>query len=843
MSGGLQEHAADDFRRTAESAASRVIGRYSSSFGLATRLLREPVRTRVRSIYALVRIADEIVDGAAAGSGEDGAQIAAALDDYERRTEEALDSGFSTDLVIHAFARAARASGITAELTRPFFASMRADLEVSAHTAESFARYVDGSAEVVGLMCLHVFATDDAAAPVPPDPELIAGARSLGAAFQKVNFLRDLREDSEIRGRSYFPGLEPAGPTEEQKLALLADIDEDLARAQASIERLPASSRAAVQAAHDLFAALSRRLRRTPAARLREHRVRVPTVQKAAIAARAVAGGRGRARSRVAGGADGAHRPVAQPRRVVIIGGGVAGLATAALLATEGHQVTVLERGEEVGGRAGTWREGGFTFDTGPSWWLMHECFEHFFALLGERIEDHLDLVDLDPAYRVLGEEYAHPLDLFGDRERSAAAFEAEESGAGDALRAHLDSARGAYEMATSSFLYTTFSAVPVRTLLRLTPRAGSLARLLGESLHDLAARTVADTRLRQVLGYPAVFLGATPRTAPSLYHLMSAMDLEDGVRYPRGGFTRFIEVLRGLAEDAGAEIRTGVEVTRIRTTEQGRARVAGVEARPADGSGGTEAIGADVVVSAADLHHTETSLLPRALQTYPERIWRSRTSGPGAVLAMLGVRGRVPELLHHTLLFTDDWDRNFAQITTSSAEWATRAPDPASIYVCMPSRTDPSVAPAGDENLFVLIPVAPETADGRGIGRGGIDGAGDGEVERAVDRAIAQIADWAHVPDLAERVVVRRTVGPGDFTDAFHSWRGSALGPAHTLRQSAFLRGSNRSRKVEGLLYAGGTTVPGIGVPMCLISAENVLKRLRGDTSSTPLPEPLREP
>jgi phytoene desaturase len=528
---------------------------------------------------------------------------------------------------------------------------------------------------------------------------------------------------------------------------------------------------------------------------------------------------------------------------VVIIGGGVAGLATAALLATEGHRVTVLERGEEVGGRAGTWREGGFTFDTGPSWWLMDECFEHFFALLGERIEDHLDLVDLDPAYRVLGEEYAHPLDLFGDRERSAAAFEAEETGAGDALRTHLDSARGAYEMATSSFLYTTFSAVPVRTLLRLAPRAGSLARLLGESLHDLAARTVADTRLRQVLGYPAVFLGATARTAPSLYHLMSAMDLEDGVRYPRGGFTRFIEVLRGLAEDAGAEIRTGVEVTRIRTTEQGRPRVTGVDARPADGSGGTEAIDADVVVSAADLHHTETSLLPRAQQTHPERSWRSRTSGPGAVLAMLGVRGRVPELLHHTLLFTDDWDRNFAQITTSSAEEATRAPDPASIYVCTPSRTDPSVAPAGDENLFVLIPVAPETADGRGIGRGGIDGAGDGEVERAVDRAITQITDWAHVPDLAERVVVRRTVGPGDFTDAFHSWRGNALGPAHTLRQSALLRGSNRSRKVEGLLYAGGTTVPGIGVPMCLISAENVLKRLRGDTSSMPLPEPLREP
>ncbi|MCG7309783.1 phytoene desaturase family protein [Brachybacterium sp. ACRRE] len=546
----------------------------------------------------------------------------------------------------------------------------------------------------------------------------------------------------------------------------------------------------------------------------------------------------------------------------MIIGGGIAGLATAALLATEGHRVTVLERGQEVGGRAGTWREGGFTFDTGPSWWLMHECFEHFFALLGTRLEDHLDLVELDPAYRVFGEEYERPLDLFGDRERSAAAFEAEEEGAGDALRRHLDSAGAAYRMATSHFLYTTFSTVPARTLRELAPHAPALARLLGESLHDLAARTVRDTRLRQVLGYPAVFLGATPRTAPSLYHLMSAMDLEDGVRYPRGGFTRFVEVLRALAEDAGAEIRTGHEVTAIRTAPGGRgvgsrrARVTGVEVRAAGGAfaadgartadeahaagASTETIDADVVVSAADLHHTETALLPRELQTSPESAWTTRTSGPGAVLAMLGVRGRVPELLHHSLFFTDDWDRNFAQITPADARGATRAPDPASVYVCAPSRTDPTVAPEGSENLFVLIPVAPETADGRGIGRGGRDGAGDAEVEQAVDRAIAQIAEKAHVPDLAERIELRRTVGPGDFTDAFHSWRGNALGPAHTLRQSAFLRGSNRSRRVDGLLYAGGTTVPGVGVPMCLISAENVLKRLRGDTTSTPLPEPL---
>jgi phytoene desaturase len=161
--------------------------------------------------------------------------------------------------------------------------------------------------------------------------------------------------------------------------------------------------------------------------------------------------------------------------------------------------------------------------------------------------------------------------------------------------------------------------------------------------------------------------------------------------------------------------------------------------------------------------------------------------------------------------------------------------PDPASFYVCAPSATDPTVAPDGDTNLFVLVPIPADTA----IGRGGEDGAGDRLVEETADRAIARIAEETGTHDLAERIVVRRTVGPADFADDLNSWQGGALGPAHTLRQSAFLRGTNRSRRVDGLYYAGGSSVPGIGLPMCLISAENVLKRVRGDRSTGPLPEP----
>jgi phytoene desaturase len=225
--------------------------------------------------------------------------------------------------------------------------------------------------------------------------------------------------------------------------------------------------------------------------------------------------------------------------------------------------------------------------------------------------------------------------------------------------------------------------------------------------------------------------------------------------------------------------------------------------------------------VSTADAHVTESLLPPRAPRR-SARWWRRRNPGPGAVLALLGVRGELPQLAHHTLFFTDAWEEGFDAIYGSEP----RIPDPASLYVCRPSATDASVAPAGHENLFVLVPTPADTA---------IGGGGDERVERAADAAIRQISEWAGIPDLAERVVVRRTIGPADFEREYGSWRGGAIGPAHTLRQSAIFRGSTRARGVPGLLLAGATTVPGVGLPMCLISAELVLKRVRGDRSAGP--------
>lgn len=495
----------------------------------------------------------------------------------------------------------------------------------------------------------------------------------------------------------------------------------------------------------------------------------------------------------------------------IVIGGGIGGLATAALLGKWGHDVTVLEKNRLLGGRANYFEADGFRFDMGPSWYLMPDVFEHFFALLGERVSDHLDLTRLDPSYRIAFRGTDQSVDMFSDLTRDVPTFERLEPGSGQALRDYLQRAETQYQVAIDRFMYRNTNGLLDFFDLDTARQARQLH--VFENMHAYISRSFSTDAVRKILEYQLVFLGSSPFNTPALYNIMSHIDVNLGVFYPQGGIYSIVRALTSIGERYGVSHRTESPVAEILTA--GR-RATGV--RLASG----EELRADLLISNADMHHTETQLLPAAARTRPERTWKRKVLAPSAFILYLGVRGRLPDLTHHNLAFGQDWQRGFADIFDRPA-W----PDDPSYYVCASSRTDPTVAPADHENLFVLVPVAPSLS------------MTDADIARYRERTLALVAQDFDLPDLQDRIVFERTYTSRDFAADYHAYGGSALGLAHTTRQTIF-RPGNVSKKLSNLFYVGAGTNPGIGMPICLISAELALKRIIGDRSAGPLPVEL---
>ena len=502
-------------------------------------------------------------------------------------------------------------------------------------------------------------------------------------------------------------------------------------------------------------------------------------------------------------------------KKVIIIGGGIGGLASAGLLAKRGFDVTLFEARPQLGGRMGLLTDQGFRFDTGPSWYLMPEVFEHFFTLLGSTAEQELHLQRLRPAYRVFSQTADAAITIVGDEAQDSLTFEAREPGAAVKLKNYLDSAEKTYKLALQNFLYTDFKQIGALLKPSVLVNGPVMLRRMFQSMDGYISSQFTDPVLKQILEYPAVFLGGSPFDTPALYHLMSYLDFRQGVFYPKDGLYSVTEAAARLARSHGAVLHTGQAVKRIIVTA---GQATGVEL--ADGT----TVAADIVISNGDLEATQRQLLPEGSQDYDASYWAKRRPGPSALLMYLGVSGALPQLEHHNLFFVKTWRDNFEQIYRGT-EWPTST----SMYVSRPTRTDATLAPPGQENLFVLVPL-PANLD-----------IVPPDLEVWADRYLDQIAEQANILDLRQRITYRKLFGPADFAAEFGSWRGSALGLSHTLAQSALFRPATKSRRVKNLYYVGANVQPGIGIPMCLISAEIIAKDILGIKTNGPLDEVQR--
>lgn len=497
--------------------------------------------------------------------------------------------------------------------------------------------------------------------------------------------------------------------------------------------------------------------------------------------------------------------------KALIIGAGIGGLATANILQKAGYDVHVYEKNDQLGGRAGLKIEKGFRFDSGPSWYLMPAVFDHYFSLFGVSAKKELALQKLTPAYKVFFESH-DPITITGNPKIDRRTFEAEEKGAGSALDRYVKEGNEIYQLALKHFLYTNFSDPRDLAKKEILSQSGKLLSLLSTSVHRRVSSFVRTQSLQQILEYPMVFLGSSPFTAPAMYSLMSALDFKEGVFYPRDGIYAIIELLEKIGRGFGVTYHLNAETKKI-LVEDGKAM--GIQLTD------NSIVSSDLVISNADLHFTETKLLAPESQSYPESYWKKKESGISALLIYLGVKGSLPQLEHHNLFFVDDWRGNFTDIYDKKT-----IPESASLYVCKPSATDPKVAPKGSENLFVLVPLP------TGLKMTTAHKA------QLTKRFISQLSEAIKQPDLAERITFQESFGPNEFEERFHAWQGSALGVSHLLKQSAFWRTPNKSKKVKNLYYVGGNTMPGVGLPMCLISAELVYKRITKQRRGGPISE-----
>ncbi len=496
------------------------------------------------------------------------------------------------------------------------------------------------------------------------------------------------------------------------------------------------------------------------------------------------------------------HTPIHKQtsKNVGIIGAGFAGMAAGALLAKEGHDVTVFEKNDSIGGRARTFSENGFTFDMGPSWYWMPDVYERFFARFDRAVADLYEIKQLDPGFAVVFADH-EAVDIPADFEQLCLLFEQIETGAAEKLRRFIADGEFKYRVGMDDMVYKPGHSITEFMSLRLFGQALQLQLFSSFSSH--ARRFFKDPRLLALIEFPVLFLGAMPKDTPALYSLMNYSGLKQGTFYPMGGFGKVADTFRDIARQAGVQFRTSERVENLETSA-GRIRHIHTT---------SQSVAADVVIGSADYQHIEQSLLSSPDRHYKESYWADRTFAPSCLLFYLGVDKRITRLRHHNLFFDQDFGLHAEEIYKDK-KWPT-AP---LFYVCCPSVTDPSVAPEGHENLFILMPIATGLSDPESIR------------EHYYQLLMDRLEKFAGEP-IRDHVVLKRSYCVSDFKNDYNAYQGNAYGLANTLGQTAIFKPKLRSPKVSNLFFAGQLTVPGPGVPPAIISgtiaAHEVLKYL----------------
>jgi phytoene desaturase len=482
-------------------------------------------------------------------------------------------------------------------------------------------------------------------------------------------------------------------------------------------------------------------------------------------------------------------------KKVIVIGAGFSGLSTATELADKGYEVTIVEKNEQAGGRARVFQEKGFTFDMGPSWYWMPDIFDNYFARFGKKTADYYTLKRLDPSYSVILSD-EEVVDMPADYSALRDLFESIEPGAANALDRFLDQAAYKYKVGIQEFVWKP--SVKITEFLSLRILVDALRMDVFSSFYSHVRKFFKSGTLLKLMEFPILFLGAISQNTPAMYSLMNYAEIKLGTWYPMGGMHKIVQGMVDLAISKGVNIQYNAEVTGF-AIEAGQ--VKGVKV-----AGGI--LAADAVVASADYHHVET-LLGDAHRNYDEAYWDKRIMAPSSLLFYLGINKRLPRLKHHNLFFDRDFSVHSHEIYTDPM-WPT---DPL-FYASAPSVTDPSVAPEGCENLFLLIPVAPDLEDTEEVR------------EKYFDQLMDRLEQYCGV-SIRDSIVYKRSYAHQDFIGDYHAFKGNAYGLANTLMQTAILKPSLKNKHLKNMFYTGQLTVPGPGVPPSLISGIVVAKEV----------------